>query len=184
MRAFKELWTQENPSFQGKYCSFSNIRFEPKPVQKPHPPIWVGGESGPALRRAAALGGRMASHRVEPTVPAGYDVAQMRRAVERLGRYAEKAGRDPSAIEVAYRAPRYLLGTAEDRTQPFMGTAEQIAEDVAEFAEVGVSYVVFDFRSEDVGGTVATMEEFVTAGDAADGGELGDTDEGGGLRGH
>ena len=56
LRAFKELWTQENPSFEGKYCSFANIRFEPKPVQKPHPPIWVGGESGPALRRAATLG--------------------------------------------------------------------------------------------------------------------------------
>ena len=160
LRAFKELWTQENPSFQGKYCSFSNIRFEPKPVQKPHPPIWVGGESGPALRRAAALGDAWHPIGSNPRFPL-VTVAQMRRAVERLGRYAEKAGRDPSAIEVAYRAPRYLLGTAEDRTQPFMGTAEQIAEDVAEFAEVGVSYVVFDFRSEDVGGTVATMEEFV-----------------------
>ena len=51
IRAFKELWTSDNPSFQGKYCSFSDITFLPKPVQKPHPPIWIGGESPPALRR-------------------------------------------------------------------------------------------------------------------------------------
>ena len=159
LRAFKELWTQENPSFQGKYCSFADIRFEPKPVQKPHPPIWVGGESGPALRRAAALGDAWHPIGSNPRFPL-VTAEQMRRSVERLGRYAEKAGRDPSAIGVAYRAPRYLLGAAEDRTQPFMGSAEQVAADVAEFAEVGVSHVVFDFRSEDVGGTVATMEEF------------------------
>ena len=40
IRAFKELWTSDNPSFQGKYVRFSGVRFEPKPVQKPHPPIW------------------------------------------------------------------------------------------------------------------------------------------------
>ena len=56
IRAFKELWTSDNPSFEGKYCRFSNITFLPKPVQRPHPPIWIGGESPPALRRAARLG--------------------------------------------------------------------------------------------------------------------------------
>ena len=51
IRVFKELWTSDDPSFDGKYCSFSNITFQPKPVQKPHIPIWVGGESPRALRR-------------------------------------------------------------------------------------------------------------------------------------
>ena len=45
IRAFNELWTSNTPTFQGQYCSFQDIVFEPKPVQKPHPPIWVGGES-------------------------------------------------------------------------------------------------------------------------------------------
>ena len=159
LRAFKELWTQENPSFEGKYCSFSGIKFEPKPVQKPHPPIWVGGESNPALRRAAALGDAWHPIGSNPRFPL-VTVEQMRRSVERLGRYAERAGRDPSTIEVAYRPPRYLLGAAGDRTQPFMGTAEQIAADVAEFAEVGVSHLALDFRRDEPQDTVATMEEF------------------------
>ena len=71
LRAFKELWTQENPSFEGEYCSFSDIRFEPKPVQKPHPAyMGRGGE-----RAGAASGGyagrHLASDWVESTVSAG-----------------------------------------------------------------------------------------------------------------
>ena len=54
--AMKELWTSDSPSFQGRYVQFENIAFEPKPVQKPHPPILIGGNSRPAMRRAAKLG--------------------------------------------------------------------------------------------------------------------------------
>jgi probable F420-dependent oxidoreductase len=56
LRAMVELWTSPDPSFQGRYVQFENVVFEPKPVQKPHPPILVGGNSQPAMRRAAALG--------------------------------------------------------------------------------------------------------------------------------
>src|SRR5260370_20336205 len=56
LNACRELWTKDDPRFEGRYVKFANILFEPKPVQKPHPPIWVGGESGPALRRTAKLG--------------------------------------------------------------------------------------------------------------------------------
>src|SRR5438105_12626474 len=51
----RELWSNENPSFSGKYANFSNVFFQPRPVQQPVP-IWVGGESGPAMRRTAKLG--------------------------------------------------------------------------------------------------------------------------------
>jgi len=56
IRAMKELWTAAEPSFKGRYVQFENIVFEPKPVQKPHPPILIGGNSKPAMRRAATLG--------------------------------------------------------------------------------------------------------------------------------
>ena len=46
----------DSPSFQGKYANFPEINFSPKPLQKPHPPIWIGGESPKALKRAAKLG--------------------------------------------------------------------------------------------------------------------------------
>jgi hypothetical protein len=56
IRVIKELWTSAEPSFRGRYVQFDEIVFEPKPVQKPHPPIMIGGNSRPAMRRAANVG--------------------------------------------------------------------------------------------------------------------------------
>jgi probable F420-dependent oxidoreductase len=56
LRAMKELWTSDHPSFHGRYVEFEDIVFEPKPVQKPHPPLLIGGNSDAAMRRVAALG--------------------------------------------------------------------------------------------------------------------------------
>lgn len=53
LAAIVELWTSETPRFEGKYVSFDDIAFEPKPIQKPHLPIWIGGDADAALRRAA-----------------------------------------------------------------------------------------------------------------------------------
>jgi probable F420-dependent oxidoreductase len=56
IEAWKILWTQARPSMQGKYVQFDNIMFEPKPVQKPHPPVWFGGSAPAAMRRAVRHG--------------------------------------------------------------------------------------------------------------------------------
>src|SRR5262245_17982159 len=55
LEAFKALWPRDAPAFDGEFFKFRNIGFAPKPVQKPHPPIWVGGDSPGALRRLVAL---------------------------------------------------------------------------------------------------------------------------------
>ena len=68
IRAFKELWTSDAPSFEGRYVRFSDLTFSPKPIQKPHPPIWIGGESPPALRRVGSTGRRLVSDRHESPV--------------------------------------------------------------------------------------------------------------------
>ena len=56
LEAMRELWTSPAPSFAGKYTQFRDIVFEPKPVQRPHPPVWVGGHSRAALRRTVQFG--------------------------------------------------------------------------------------------------------------------------------
>ena len=56
VQAIIELWTKENPQFEGKYVSFRDVAFEPKPVQQPHLPIWFGGDADAALRRVARYG--------------------------------------------------------------------------------------------------------------------------------
>ena len=53
LAAIVELWTSDSPHFEGKYVSFSDVAFEPKPVQKPHLPIFIGGDADAALKRAA-----------------------------------------------------------------------------------------------------------------------------------
>src|ERR1019366_1747253 len=53
--AFRTLWTEERPYLAGRYVKMYGLVFDPKPVQKPYPPIWVGGESGPSMRRAARI---------------------------------------------------------------------------------------------------------------------------------
>jgi alkanesulfonate monooxygenase SsuD/methylene tetrahydromethanopterin reductase-like flavin-dependent oxidoreductase (luciferase family) len=65
LRVFKELWTSEHPTFEGEFYRVRDIGFAPKPVQKPHPPIWVGDSAG-AFRRVVGLGdgrqGRSRAH--------------------------------------------------------------------------------------------------------------------------
>jgi probable F420-dependent oxidoreductase len=53
IQAIIELWTSEAPAFEGKFVSFRDIAFEPKPVQRPYPPVWLGGDADAVLRRAA-----------------------------------------------------------------------------------------------------------------------------------
>ena len=53
LAAIIELWTSDAPCFEGEYVAFRDVAFEPKPVQKPHLPIWIGGDSDAALKRAA-----------------------------------------------------------------------------------------------------------------------------------
>jgi hypothetical protein len=53
LAAMIELWTKESPVFEGKYVSFKNVAFAPKPFQKPHLPIWMGGDADAVLKRTA-----------------------------------------------------------------------------------------------------------------------------------
>ena len=167
IRAFKELWTSDNPNFEGKYCRFSNISFQPKPVQKPHPPIWVGGESRPALRRTAELGDGWLPLGSNSTYPMGTP-EQITAGLEQLSSYARRFGRDPSEIEVIHWIPQFQLkknGEAASQSGnrlPFIGTSDQIASDVRQYQHVGVSTLILDFLSgsNDIGQVVGEMEKF------------------------
>ena len=146
IRAFKVLWTEDDPHFQGKYISFDDISFLPKPVQKPHPPIWVGGESRPALRRTAELADGWYPLGSNPTFPMGTP-EQLKAGLERLARYAERFGRDPSTIETIYRTHQFelLKQAAEPDRLPFVGDADQIAGDIRQYQDMGVTSMIWDF---------------------------------------
>jgi probable F420-dependent oxidoreductase len=149
LRAFKELWTSEHPTFEGQYCRFSHIDFLPKPVQHPHPPIWVGGESQRALRRTAALANGWYPIGSNPRFPMGTP-AQLAAGIERLAAYAREAGRNAAEMDIIYRTHDYALhsddratGSAHHR-HPFVGTAAEIALDIRQYEGLGVGYLVLD----------------------------------------
>jgi probable F420-dependent oxidoreductase len=145
IRAFKTLWTEENPSFEGQYTQFKDIFFEPKPIQPGGPKIWVGGESGRALRRLAALGDvwyPIAGG--NPKAPldtlAAYDAA-----LGKLHQAADQAGRDPASIGLAYSA---MAHSEQEQQSPdggrmlMTGSAAARQDDVAALAERGLSTMI------------------------------------------
>ena len=165
IRAFKVLWTEDDPHFEGKYISFDDISFLPKPVQKPHPPIWVGGESRPALRRTAELADGWYPRRSNPTFPMGTP-EQLKAGLERLAGYARRFGRDPSTIETIYRTHQFELlkqAAGPDRL-PFVGDADQIAGDIRQYQDMGVTSMIWDFlrQTDDLDSMLGLMEDFST----------------------
>jgi probable F420-dependent oxidoreductase len=160
LEIFKKLWTQDPVSHEGKFYSFKELRCMPHPVQKPHPPIWIGGHSKPALRRAARYGDGW--HPVGSIAAVPLPPAELQKLVDELKRMTEAEGRDPDAMTICYKTPLYDPGMpveGKDR-KPFSGTAEQIADDIRGFQAVGVSEIVFDFRSPSLERSLEQMETF------------------------
>lgn len=168
--AFKEMWTSNNPNFKGDHVSFSNIAFEPKPMQKPHPPIWTGGESPAALRRAGKY--------ADVWYPIGNNPKHRLQKPEKLYSYFEKVkenayevGRDPESISLAYAASWYderKAHTTESGDRTILtGSFDQIASDIGQLKEVGVDYLLidvlgFDLLSSSTGESKERMEAFST----------------------
>lgn len=97
LEALKALWTQPKATFEGKYYSFRDVVFEPKPYHLPHPPIWVGGVSEAALRRVAKFGDGWAGSIENLTRAFG----SVEGAISTLRGAVTEAGRDPESIHVS-----------------------------------------------------------------------------------
>ena len=97
---YKELWTKDEPVFEGKYYQISGSGFQPKPAQKPHPPIWIGGHTGPAIRRAAVHGDGWMPIGLRP--PAILEPEELAGKISRLRRLTAQAGRPEDAVEITF----------------------------------------------------------------------------------
>jgi probable F420-dependent oxidoreductase len=161
--AFRELWTKENPRFSGEFVKFADVTFAPKPAQKAGIPVWVGGESGPALRRTARLGDAWYPIGSNPAFPLD-SLARFRAAVEKLRKLAGEAGRDPASIGLAFRFPKYgtnlpdKAGDGERRL--FSGSAAAIAGDIKALARIGVTAIDLSFGGATAAEMLAEMKRF------------------------
>jgi probable F420-dependent oxidoreductase len=134
LRAFKVLWSEDNPSLDGEFFRFRDLGFAPKPVQKPHPPIWVGGDSPGAFRRVVTLGDGWHATSKTPE--------QLREALGRLRAAADKAKRPFDSIELSLR-----FGI----TDALLAQGPQAVVDVlAEYKRIGLAHIVLEFRRDDL----------------------------------
>ena len=159
LRAYIELWSSDNPTFDGRYTSFSDLIFLPKPVQKPYPPIWIGGQSNPAIRRAARIGNAWHPVGAVPATP--LEPEELAQNIAYLRHHAERAGRDPMSIDVSMKAPLYDASSDDaDSRRRFSGPPEAVLEDIDTYANLGVTHLIFDFRSPDPAETEDRMSHF------------------------
>jgi probable F420-dependent oxidoreductase len=167
LEAFKVLWTEDAPAYAGKHVVFDNIMFAPKPVQKPHPPIWIGGEGTVAMKRAIRLGDGWYPGSLNPQHR--YDTApKLIAAVAEMRDLAHAAGRDPTSIDIAYIAFSPVdwveQKTAEGERRIFTGGAAAMAEDAGALEQAGVGHVCLTFQTGVLAETLERMERF--AGEA------------------
>ncbi len=149
LEALKAIWTTNPVEYLGKHFQVPKSIINPKPVQKPHPPIYLAAYSPPALRRTARF--------ADGWNPGGVPVDGMRQMLAGIQGMAKEAGRDPSAIELIVRANVYVVdGASDDKRGISVGSPEQIGQDIAAVRELGAAEVQFDVNFSP---TVKSLED-------------------------
>jgi probable F420-dependent oxidoreductase len=133
----KAIWTTDPVEFQGEFYQIPKSVILPKPVQKPHPPIYLAAFNPAGLKRTATM--------ANGWLPAGLPPDAMKQMMAGLRDMAQQAGRDPNELEVVVRANILVTDEAlgEDRWI-FTGSSEQIKSDIAATREVGAAELHFD----------------------------------------
>ena len=114
IEAMKAIWTQSKASFQGEFIGFKDAEIYPKPVQKPHPPVWVGGWMKLAAKRAGKYG--------EGWIPGWLSPKEMKVGCDILAQTAREIGRDPSKITIAVEKLATIAKTREEGLNLAMAT--------------------------------------------------------------
>lgn len=142
LQVILRCWTEDEPSFQGRFYSLPSVGFYPKPAQKPHPPIWVGGWAEGALRRAARLGDGW---------HAGGPPQVLAQGFARVKALAREYGRDPDRLTLSVR-----IDDAAARWEP-----QRQIELLRAYREAGASHVLLTFPARTLDEWEGAMERFL-----------------------
>jgi len=143
----KELWTNHDPSYHSRRWDFSGLRFSPKPLQKPHIPLLIGGSSPGAMRRAATLG--------DGWHPSGLSPEEFSLGRREIRELAQAAGRDPDSLTMSLRLEVEVHGRpssdrAAGHTRLYGDDPDQMAASIAAYQTAGVDHVVLALNSGDI----------------------------------
>jgi probable F420-dependent oxidoreductase len=159
IRIMKELWTNRRPSFDGTYTRFSDVQFDPLPVQTGGPPIWVGGSSRAALRRTAELGDAWHPINVTPD--------QLRKGKADLAQLCRRFNRaEPPALTLRIDArlvlDEYPYPDPAHGGHMIVGSPEEFVDQLEELREIGVEHFSLEFVGRDFADFQAQIEAFAT----------------------
>jgi probable F420-dependent oxidoreductase len=159
LRLIKALWTQDKVSFEGRYFNFKDMQASPRPVQQPHPPIWVGGNSPRARRRVAEYGdGWHATAMPVDELKAG--IADVRRKWARQLRSGEPvvSMRLPCAIEgISQEILHYPSRPGRDSLR---GSIAAIVDRLGAYQEMGIRHLALEMSTQSHESTFASLEAF------------------------
>ena len=154
IRAIKAAWAADVPEYNGDYVSFSGATFSPRPVQRPHPPIWIGGSPGaisaPAVRRCAMLG--------DAWHPLALGLDDIEKGYATLRDMGARGGRR----DTLGLAPRNMLdltdGPKGGGRAAFQGAVTEVASDVRRVRGLGADWMTFDLPRDGVPAMIRAME--------------------------
>lgn len=130
LQVLKTIWTTDPAEYHGKFFSLPKSYIAPKPVQKPHPPIYLAAYTPPAMKRVATL--------ADGWNPAGVPIEGMKQMWAGIQQMAKEAGRDPSELSMIVRANLYITDKPVEKNRfVFGGSIEQIREDLAACEKLG-----------------------------------------------
>ena len=154
--AMQALWTQDTPKFSGEFYNYEGLKFSPKPVQKPYPPILVGGASKPAYRRIAQYGDGWHTIRQSPT-----QVAAARTQIIQLTR---DAGRDATnlrfSINLHYRVSEAASDIPVQDRITLAGNTNDIIETIQAYKAAGIDEIIINATSPDMNRHGEIMSHF------------------------
>ena len=144
----KELWTSDSPSHEGEYFSFTGIRFEPKPVRKPHPPVWVGGESRRSIERAVTHG--------DGWHPVGLGPGELAAKAREVRSLLPDEKRESFVISLR-RNVEINEGREFGPEETLRGTPGKIRDGIEAYREAGVDHLILYVLSGEFEGVLGTM---------------------------
>jgi probable F420-dependent oxidoreductase len=158
----RRAWTTDPVSFEGHYYRVEDVHLLPKPVQRGGIPIWIGGHSPAAVRRAGRLGD--AWHPIGLRAPARLDPPEYAMKVTQLHGAAREAGRNAGSIALTFYAfmeVRSPCGKGRAGDQPLLqGTPAEVIADIRAYQAVGVTHFVFSAMTHEMDTVLDNMKRF------------------------
>jgi len=139
---FRELWTSPDPRFEGQFVQFSDVLFSPRPLQPNGPPIWIGGGSRAALRRAATLADGWQSTGIGPE-----RYAESMRQIREMANGRQVIGSLRISTAVGRALPE-TRGASGQVMATLRGSREQVIDRIREYEAGGMTYLVTQFGTD------------------------------------